>query len=138
MVQRRPYNQPFGTELPQGPQGMPPVQRRVNRLTATQINDPHHYATFNGESIVPIALAADGGNLVLSAPDGVRNGLILRNSSATANVFVAFGNNASLQSVLSLAPGVMILFDVVVPQDDVFAVADAVAAFLTVAQAVLD
>ena len=63
--------------------------------------------------------------------------LLLRNSSAAANIYVSFGTNASLASILRITPNTMILMDVVCPQNDVFAFADAVNGFLTLAHSII-
>lgn len=122
--------------MPNFPDGVPPIRRAAPPSGPMIVRDLHRYATLNGDLLVAVTNAA-GGNLVLSAPDTLRNFLMIRNSSATANIYISFGNNASLSSVLMLAAGTIILFDTVVPQDDVYALADAAAGFVTVAQSVI-
>jgi hypothetical protein len=62
---------------------------------------------------------------VLTAPAGLRNFLVLRNISAGAQVlFVSFGNVATLQSTLRLASNQAVLFDTVVPQNEINAISD--------------
>jgi len=65
--------------------------------------------------------------LLISRPDIRRLILGLRNSSPAgiANLFVDFGTNASANSWLQLVPGQTLLLDAVVPQNDVYGVADA-------------
>jgi hypothetical protein len=71
---------------------------------------------------------------VLPQAIGLRNLLILRNSSPGAQViFVSFGTNASTVSVLRLTAGQTVLFDTVVPQNEVNAIADVAGAILTAA-----
>ena len=63
---------------------------------------------------------------LLDQPISVRNFLAIRNSSASANVYVGFGTDANpASSWLKLAAGTIILFDTVVPQDDLYFVGDA-------------
>lgn len=96
------------------------------------VNDAHRYANLRGEVVVSVPTTA-GGSLVLVAPDVRRNMLFIRNSSATANLYIAFGLQASTNSILYLTPNQMVLFDTVVPQDDIWAIADAASAQITIA-----
>jgi hypothetical protein len=62
----------------------------------------------------------------LDQPIGKRNFLGFRNAStASQNIYIDFSSNATTGSWLLLAPGTTILFDTVVPQDDLYAIADA-------------
>jgi hypothetical protein len=97
-----------------------------NNGQAIRVSDQHHYAQcINGTFRVPQVTGPAG--LAISQPVGKRNLLILRNAAAAGNVFVSFGAAADGNSSIRLAPGVMVLFDVVVPQDDVYVFADAAA-----------
>lgn len=92
--------------------------------------DKHHYADLNGEQVIAVGVASVQ---VLAESSTKRNMLGFRNSSAGANViFIAFGSNATTQSWLRLAQNEMVLLDVVVPQDEVYAISDAAAGSLTV------
>lgn len=91
------------------------------------------FATLRGSLRVPVSNVAPG-SLVIAAPPTFRNFVAFRNASATANIFLEFGNEASVNSFVRLAPNEIILFDAVVPQDDVFAFADAVDAFVIATQ----
>jgi len=97
---------------------------------AEPIFDAHHYANLIEGNIAV-------GNLIsakfLDMPATLRNILIFRNTSAAANVYLSFGRDASLNSVLRLTPNQIILLDAVVPQDDVYAFGDAAAATLSYA-----
>lgn len=87
------------------------------------IRDPHRYAQLSGSARLPVGTAS---GLVLAAPPTRRNFLIVRNVSATANIFLDFGIAADVsRTPMRLIPNAMLIFDDVVPQDDVFAVADA-------------
>lgn len=83
------------------------------------IFDPHHYARFNGEQLY--TLPASASTAILLRSSTLRNMLMMRNTSGAADIYVSFGTAASVNSVLLLAAGQTVLFDVVVPQDDVFA-----------------
>lgn len=61
----------------------------------------------------------------LDAPDTYRNLLAFRNTSATANIYIGWGRDASTASVFRLEPDIMILFDAVVPQNDIYVIGDA-------------
>lgn len=98
-----------------------------------QINDPHHYAHVISAILNPVSTDAQNNAVFLNAPSGRRNMLSLRNQSATANLYVDFGKAANTLSPLKLTPGQTILFDVVVPQDDLYAFADAAAGILSYA-----
>ena len=69
---------------------------------------------------------------IIQRPSNIRNFLYLRNSSATAIVYVEFGANATLQSAIRLDVNEQLILDAVVLQDDVSAIADAANAFLSV------
>jgi hypothetical protein len=70
----------------------------------------------------------------LDQPIGKRNLLGFRNSSTgTQNLFIGFGGNATTTSFLKIPPGSLLLFDTVVPQDDLYVIADASGALLSYA-----
>lgn len=94
-----------------------------------QIYDPHHYARLIEGNFTPTVLSQK----VLDAPANKRNYLYFRNGSTTANIRISFGRDASSFSPMLIAPGIQILLDVVVPQDDIYCqldVADATASLL--------
>jgi len=65
----------------------------------------------------------------LDAPIGKRNMLGFRNaSSGTQNLFISFGAQATTSNWLKLTPGQLVLFDAVVPQDDLYVISDAAGA----------
>lgn len=118
------------------PQSMPARPRAFEARRARQpgpgvvtIYDPHHYGLFNGSN--PLNVPNGGSVLVLSEPTGLRNMLMFRNASVTANIYLDFGNPAGLFSTIRLTPNTMLLYDAVVPQDDVYAYADAAGAVLS-------
>lgn len=95
------------------------------------IANAQQFSNLGGE--LYLAVPQVNSPIVLARSDTLRNMLILRNPSATANIYVTFGNFASLNSALRLTPNMMIMFDSNVPQDDVYALADAAAGFITIA-----
>ena len=93
--------------------------------TAPQTYSLQGVATFQGTRLFTVQTASQK---VLDAPASYRNMLMMRNSSAPggANIFIEFGTDATLGSVIRLAPNEIILFDAVVPQDDIYVIGDAV------------
>lgn len=62
---------------------------------------------------------------IIDEPTSYRNFLMFRNPDATAKLYIGFGQDASIaNSTLILNPGVMVLFDSVVPQDDLYVISD--------------
>lgn len=87
---------------------------------ATAIREAHRYATINGSIVYTVTNTTP--LQVLAAPQNYRNFLAMRNTGLNA-VYVEFGRDASSQSTIYLVPNQIILFDAVVPQDDVSALA---------------
>ena len=83
--------------------------------------DEHHYARLNGSLTVNIP--AGTSVLALAGPSSLRNLLQFRNPGATDPIYIDFGGSADANSILSLAAGDQVLYDTVVPQDDVYAFA---------------
>ena len=102
----------------------------VSASSSLEIYELHRYAKLNGTLTFATSVASA---LVVAAPTTFRNMLLLRNTDATDTIYVNFGNDASLTSILALEPGIQILFDTVVPQDDIFAIASANTPVLAVA-----
>lgn len=96
------------------------------------VREAHRYARIQEGNIAP-GVAGDANTLVpfLTEPSTLRNLLGLRNGSATANIVIGFGAVANNFSWLRLTPGQIIFFDTVVPQNDLYATADAAGALLT-------
>lgn len=68
----------------------------------------------------------------LDAPIGKRNQLGFRNASTSSQIiYIGFGREATSNSWLSLSAGTIILFDAVVPQDDLYCIASASGAVLS-------
>ena len=65
----------------------------------------------------------------LDQPIGKRNMLGFRNASTgTQNLYIGFGAQATTANWMKIAPGGIVLFDAVVPQDDLYVIADAASA----------
>lgn len=145
LSERLPWNSPQSLG-PGSPHNLPPPMLRpgqrqfqpvqsanpsatVGGGPAAPIDDRYHYAEFNGEQVVAVGVASVS---VLTEPAVRRNTLMFRNSGAT-NLFIAFGTGATTSSILRLAANEMALFDMVVPQDEVFAISDAAGGQLTIA-----
>ena len=94
---------------------------------AIPVRDPYHFASLTSLTTTPSATLSAK---FLDQPTNKRNMLLLRNASTSANVYVEFGKDATVNSTLKLSAGAILLFDVVVPQDDLFAIADATGAVL--------
>lgn len=83
-------------------------------------------------SVTSLALTIGTTSLkFLDQPIGKRNMLGFRNASTgTQVIYIDFNAAASTGSWLALNPGTILLFDTVVPQDDLYAIASAAGATL--------
>jgi hypothetical protein len=110
----------------------PPQQQAIIFPITQKVLDPHHYASvIDGNFNVPASNTAS--TKVVDAAPVYRNYLMLRNTDAASNVLVGFGRQANATSTLSLAPGQMVLFDVVVPQGDIYVLSSGAAATISIA-----
>lgn len=103
---------------------------------SSKINDPHHYAKLIEGNVTPGTVGQANTLTPFLLENNVRrNFLGLRNASASggANIYIGYGGVAGTASWLILTPGQVVLFDAVVPQNDVYATADAAAALLSYA-----
>lgn len=104
------------------PSNQPTVTPSKSDGDAVPVRDPYHLASLTSLTTAPgNGLSAK----FLDQPTNKRNMLLLRNASTSANIYIEFGKDASVNSTLKLAAGAILLFDVVVPQDDLYALADA-------------
>lgn len=92
------------------------------------VYDMHHYAWAHGSTIFTIAQPNQSYKF-LESQQALRNMLGLRNPGAVGNLYIEFGNQATTSSWLQLAPGQYVLFDIVVPQDDLYVLSDNAGAF---------
>ena len=122
-------NTPGGGNAPPGTLIAPPsVSPVAGSMDPVSMRDLHHYAQVIGLNFSIATTSAK----FLDQPPTRRNLLMLRNNSATANIYIDFGKDATTNSTLRITPNTVILFDTVVPQDDLYAIADAASAFLSV------
>ena len=92
--------------------------------------ETYHYA-----SLQDVALTVGTTSIkFLDQPIGKRNMLGFRNASTgTQNLYIGFGAQATTSNWMKLAPGSIVLFDTVVPQDDLYVISDASGGILTYA-----
>lgn len=89
----------------------------VQARPAAAVREAHRYAQINGSVVFNIAGASQ---LIIPAPQNFRNFLIMRNVGAD-QIFIDFGRDATTVSPLMLQSNQQVLFDTVVPQDDIYA-----------------
>ena len=130
--QRDPWTDP--QFLDSSPHNLPPNSQLLRRdpNAPNGFRDPHHYAKIISQRYaVPDETAGAASILILNESNLLRNFLSLRNSSAAATVYVSFGQAASsTYSPIILTAGQTVLFDTVVPQDDVWVIAGAASGFI--------
>ncbi len=90
----------------------------VQARDAAATREAHRYAQINGSVVFGITATSQ---LVLPAPQNFRNLLMMRNAGANP-IYVDFGREAGDTATVLLQPTQILLFDTVVPQDDVHAV----------------
>ena len=119
-----PWNSP--TFIPPSPHNLPAETAGTTADSApsqVSVSEPYRYS-----SIIDLTITTSTTSVkFLDAPIGRRNQLGFRNVSATSgqNIFIGFGRDATLNSWLRLTPGTIVLFDTVVPQDDLYVIAEA-------------
>jgi hypothetical protein len=85
-------------------------------VPSTTIGDPWHLANI----LTGVQGGAAAGDVIaIPRNENKRNLLCVRNTSAAAAVAIDFGQPATANSCIQLAAGQTVLFDVVVPQDDI-------------------
>jgi len=119
-----PWSSP--TFIPPSPHNLPAETAATtanSQPSQVSVSEPYRYA-----SIIDLSVTATTtSQKLVDAPIGRRNMLGFRNVSATSgeNIFIGFGRDATLNSWLRLTPGTIVLFDTVVPQDDLYFIAEA-------------
>jgi len=89
--------------------------------STVSITDPYRFASFVDLSIITTIFSVK----FLDQPIGKRNTLGFRNSSTASQViYIGFGGNATTSSWLQINVGTLVLFDTVVPQDDLYVISD--------------
>jgi len=122
--------------IPQYPHNLPAkadaaVQTTTNfpgYSSTVAITDAYRFASFVDLSIITTTTSVK----FLDQPIGKRNTLGFRNASAGSQIiYIGFGGNATTSSWLEINPGVIVLFDTVVPQDDLYCISDVTAGVLS-------
>jgi hypothetical protein len=90
----------------------------VQARPAAAVSEAHRYAQINGSVVFNITTASQ---LILPTPQNFRNMLILRNVAGNP-INLDFGRDADANAPIQLVAGGILLFDTVVPQDDIYAV----------------
>lgn len=94
-----------------------------------EVRNDHNYANIVDLSS-PVGTTAIR---VLDQPTGLRNLLMLRNSSpGSETIFIGFGREPTTLSTLAILAGQMMMFDFVVPQEDIFALCSAATGQLSI------
>ena len=117
-----PHNLPAKADagLPSGV-GSPTSTNFPGYSSTVSITDPYRFASFVDLSIITTIFSVK----FLDQPIGKRNTLGFRNASTTNQViYIGFGGNATTGSWLQINPGTIVLFDTVVPQDDLYVISD--------------
>ena len=95
--------------------------------STVSITDPYRFASIVDLSIITTVFSVK----FLDQPIGKRNTLGFRNASTASQViYIGFGGNATTGSWLQINPGTIVLFDAVVPQDDLYVISDVTAGVL--------
>lgn len=95
-----------------------------------EVRNDHNYA-----NIIDLNTAVGLSAIrVLDQPTGLRNLLMMRNSSpGTEVIFIGFGREPTALSTLAINAGQLVLFDFSVPQEDIFALCSAATGVLSIA-----
>lgn len=89
---------------------------------AVPIRDNYRYASLVTASLI----VGTSSNKFLDQPIGKRNFLSFRNASTAGQIiYIEFNSQATVSSWLALAAGTLVLFDTVVPQDDLYVISSA-------------
>ena len=104
-----------GLEYAAGARGGANIPGRRATVSDMVVVDAHRYA-----SLIDLSISVTTSSVkFLDQPIGKRNFLMFRNAGANT-IYIGFAGDASANSTLQIATGVSILFDTVVPQDDLY------------------
>lgn len=93
-----------------------------------EVRNDHSYA-----NVIDISVGVGIVSLrVLDQPAGLRNLLMMRNASLTQTIFIGFAKEATAESTIAIAAGQTLLFDMVVPQDDIWALSSVAGGVLSI------
>jgi hypothetical protein len=117
------YIPPSPHNLPIRPDPNAPVQNTTQARGADgtlNVREVYRYA-----SLVTVTISVGTTSIkFLDAPIGKRNFLGFRNASATQVLYIDFNATATTGAWLAIQPGILVLFDSVIPQDDLYVVSD--------------
>ena len=113
--------------LPPSPHNLP--VREVPGATTTSVDFTgetlNTRSVYQYASLVTVSITVGTTSVkFLDAPIGKRNMLGFRNASATQVLYIDFNSQATTGSWLAIQPGILVLFDSVVPQDDLYVISD--------------
>jgi hypothetical protein len=129
LFNREPWSNPQYT--PNSPHNIP--RRELAQSTTPGVGESLSVREgFRYASLIEVSLTIGTTSVkFLDQPIAKRNMLGFRNASSVQNIYISFNSDATLTTWLKITPGAMMLFDTVVPQDDLYAIADAANAVLT-------
>jgi hypothetical protein len=126
------YIPPSPNNLPVRPEpgAAPNTTQTVASGQTVDTREVYRYA-----SVVTVSLNVGTASIkFLDAPIGKRNFLGFRNASTgTQILYIDFNANATTGAWLALAAGTLVLFDTVVPQDDLYVISSAAGGILAYA-----
>lgn len=126
------YVPPSPNNLPVRPEpgAAPNTTQTIASGQTVDTREVYRYA-----SVVTVSLSVGTTSIkFLDAPIGKRNFLGFRNASPGAQIlYIEFNANATTGAWLAINPGTLVLFDTVVPQDDLYVVSDLAGAVLAYA-----
>ena len=126
------YIPPSPNNLPVRPEpgAAPNTTQTVASGSTIDTREIYRYA-----SVVTVSLNVGTSSIkFLDAPIGKRNFLGFRNASTgTQILYIDFNATATTGAWLAISPGTLVLFDTVVPQDDLYVVASVASAVLAYA-----
>lgn len=125
------YIPPSPNNLPVRPEpgAAPNTTQTISTGQTVDTREVYRYA-----SVVTVSLNVSTTSIkFLDAPIGKRNFLGFRNASATQILYIDFNATATTGAWLALTAGTLVLFDTVVPQDDLYVVSSAAGGVLAYA-----
>ena len=125
------YIPPSPNNLPVRPEpgAAPNTTQTISTGQTVDTRETYRYA-----SVVTVSLNVDTTSIkFLDAPIGKRNFLGFRNASATQTLYIDFNATATTGAWLAITAGTLVLFDTVVPQDDLYVVSSAAGGVLAYA-----
>lgn len=126
------YIPPSPNNLPVRPEpgSAPNTTQSLGGGSTVDVRESYRYA-----NVVSVQLTVGTASIkFLDAPIGKRNFLGFRNASSGGQLlYIEFNAQASAGAWLTLNPGVILLFDTVVPQDDLYVISNGAGALLSYA-----